>query len=98
MYELSLLQWPAMICTLTAAWFVTSRRSRRRHAGFWLFLFSNALWMAWGVSVHADTFVVLQICLGMVNIRGLHKTADNEGPRVVAGSCTVIEGHGHGKR
>lgn len=47
MDELRLLEWPAMVITMAAAWFLASRRSRRRHAGFWLFLFSNVLWMGW---------------------------------------------------
>jgi hypothetical protein len=31
-----LMQWPAMLLTLVAAWFVASRSERRRRWGFWL--------------------------------------------------------------
>ena len=78
MDELILLEWPAMVITMAAAWFLASRRSRRRHAGFWLFLFSNVLWMGWGVAMQADAFVVLQVCLGAISIRGLHKSSEGE--------------------
>ena len=37
------LQWPAMIVTLTAAWLVASRSSRKRTVGFWCFIASNIL-------------------------------------------------------
>ena len=74
---LSLIQWPAMLLTLAAVWLVASRRPRRRHTGFWLFLFSNVLWIAWGASMQADTFMVFQICLGALNIRGLHKSSES---------------------
>ena len=45
---LDLLQWPAMVVTLAAAWLVASKHRGRRHWGFWLFVLSNALWIAWG--------------------------------------------------
>jgi nitrate reductase gamma subunit len=32
-----LLQWPAMIVTVLAAWCVASRSAQRRRLGFWLF-------------------------------------------------------------
>lgn len=48
---LALLQWPAMLATLTAAWLVASQRSGRRSAGFWIYLLSNALWTVWGLQM-----------------------------------------------
>jgi hypothetical protein len=45
---LGLLQWPAMAVTLVAAWQVGSRARGRREAGFWCFVASNLLWVAWG--------------------------------------------------
>jgi len=67
---IELLQWPAMLVTVAAAWYVASRSAARRQAGFWLFLFSNTLWAIWGVSAHAYALVVLQACLAVTNIRG----------------------------
>jgi hypothetical protein len=67
---LDLLQWPAMVVTVTAAWFVASGSKHRRRIGFWVFLLSNVLWVTWGVYAHAYALVVLQVCLAAMNIRG----------------------------
>jgi len=67
---LNLLQWPAMLVTVIAAWFVASRSSSRRTFGFWLFLGSNLLWVVWGLQARAYALVALQICLAFMNIRG----------------------------
>lgn len=75
---LSLLQWPAMAVTVVAAWLVASTRPARRHAGFWLFLASNVLWVAWGWPARAYAVVVLQLCLAALNIRGAIKAARAE--------------------
>lgn len=68
-------QWPAMLVTVVAAWFVGSSRPLRRKAGFWLFLLSNLLWIIWGASTHAWALVILQVCLAATNIRGERKNA-----------------------
>jgi len=67
---IDLIQWPAMAVTVLAAWFVASKSRSRRLTGFWLFLGSNVLWIAWGLHAHAYALVVLQICLAATNIRG----------------------------
>ena len=67
------MQWPAMGVTVLAAWLVASSRPRRRCAGFWVFLLSNALWIAWGLHARADALIVLQLCLAAMNIRGASK-------------------------
>ena len=67
---LNLIQWPAMAVTLIAAWFVASRARGRRRAGFWLFLLSNALWIAWAIPAHAYALLVLQLGLAAMNVRG----------------------------
>jgi hypothetical protein len=72
---LDLIQWPAMAVTVMAAWFVASTRSHRRKLGFWLFLISNVLWIAWGWQARAYALIVLQIFLAAVNIRGERKNA-----------------------
>lgn len=64
------LQWPAMVVTVAAAWLVASRSERRRAVGFWMFLASNALWIAWGWHTQAWALVSLQACLAVMNIRG----------------------------
>jgi hypothetical protein len=67
---LDLIQWPAMVVTVMAAWFVASSRKQRRQIGFWVFLLSNALWIVWAVHAHAYALLILQLCLAGMNIRG----------------------------
>jgi hypothetical protein len=67
---LDLLQWPAMLVTVIAAWFVASSSNGRRKFGFRLFLASNLLWVVWGIPAHAYALVALQVCLALMNIRG----------------------------
>jgi hypothetical protein len=67
------IQWPAMAVTVAASWLVGSTHRRRRAAGFWLFLLSNALWVAWGWHADAPALVVLQVCLAAMNVRGVFK-------------------------
>jgi hypothetical protein len=65
-----LLQWPAMLMTVAAAWLVGSQRPVKRSIGFWIFLGSNLLWAIWGWHARAYALIVLQICLAVINIRG----------------------------
>jgi hypothetical protein len=67
------LQWPAMVATLLSAWLVASQSKRRRHWGFWIFLVSNVLWVAWAWYDHAYALVALQVGLAVLNIRGVSK-------------------------
>ena len=73
MEVLDLVQWPAMAVTVAAAWLVASTHRRRRFTGFWLFLLSNALWVAWGLHTDAYALILLQVCLAATNIRGALK-------------------------
>ena len=70
----SLIQWPAMVTSVIAAWLVASASESRRNHGFWIFLLSNALWIIWGWREGAWALVGLQVCLAALNIRGAHKT------------------------
>ena len=70
---LDLLQWPAMAVTVLAAWLVASQSKHRRGAGFWVFLASNVLWIAWGWHDGAHALIALQIALAALNIRGAFK-------------------------
>jgi len=70
---LDLVQWPAFAVTVLAAWLVASTHERRRLAGFWIFLLSNVLWIAWGVHTGAHALIALQVCLAVLNIRGAKK-------------------------
>jgi hypothetical protein len=73
MNYLNLVQWPAMLLTVAAAWLVGSRSPRKRNIGFWVFLTSNVLWVIWGWHAGAWALIVLQFCLAVLNIRGAKK-------------------------
>ncbi len=70
---LDLIQWPAMVVTVVAAWLVAATSTRKRLAGFWTFLVSNVLWIVWGVHTGAYALIALQVCLAAMNIRGANK-------------------------
>jgi hypothetical protein len=67
-----------MAVTVIAAWMVGSQRKFKRNWGFWLFLSSNALWIAWGWQDGAYALIVLQLCLAFLNIRGALKNRTPE--------------------
>ncbi|QKV52566.1 hypothetical protein HUK68_06380 [Comamonas antarctica] len=75
---LDLLQWPAFVASVAAAWLVASSSPERRNRGFWVFLFSNVLWSVWGIHTQAAALVALQLCLAAMNVRGLLKTGKEE--------------------
>ena len=60
---IDLLQWPAMLVTLVAAWLVGSLHRRKRNWGFWLFIASNVLWVAWAWHDRAWALIALQVGL-----------------------------------
>lgn len=70
---LDLMQWPAMVVTVAAAWLVGSRWRWRRILGFWCFLLSNLLWVAWGLHVGAWALILLQAALAVMNVRGIRR-------------------------
>jgi hypothetical protein len=76
---MDLVQWPAFVASVLAAWLVASNAKRRRNAGFWVFLLSNGLWVIWGLHTSAMALIALQLCLAALNIRGLFKTEDQAG-------------------
>ena len=71
----SLIQWPAMVASVTAAWLVASTNERKRTWGFWVFLLSNALWIVWGAHDKAYALILLQLALAVMNIRGVKKNS-----------------------
>jgi hypothetical protein len=79
---IDLLQWPAMIATVVAAWLVASQSRRRRNWGFWWFLGSNVLWAIWGWHANAWALIVLQVCLAALNVRGAKKNDPDAGRAV----------------
>lgn len=70
---LDLIQWPAMVVTILAAWLAGSQHKMGRMAGFGCFLLSNVLWVAWGWHAGAWALILLQVFLAATNIRGAKK-------------------------
>jgi len=70
---LNAVQWPAMLVTLIASWLVASQSKRKRNWGFWCFMASNVLWVAWGRHDHAYALIALQLGLFALNVRGAWK-------------------------
>ncbi len=70
---LDAVQWPAMIATLIAAWWVGCQTKRQRSLGFYCFILSNILWVIWGWHSQAYALIVLQAGLFAVNLRGKRK-------------------------
>ena len=77
---IDLLQWPAMVATLVAAWLVGSHLKVRRHWGFGCFILSNILWIVWGWYSAAYALIVLQIGLFVLNVRGARKNEPHNEP------------------
>lgn len=75
---IGLLQWPAMLATVLAAWLVGSNAKPRRNVGFWVFLASNVLWVVWGWHDGAYALIALQVALAALNIRGVSKTETSQ--------------------
>jgi len=71
---INLLQWPAMVFTIAAAWLVASTNLTLRNWGFWVFLLSNVLWVTWALHDDALALIALQLGLAAMNIRGAIKT------------------------
>ena len=72
-------QWPAMLVTLVAAWLVASQSRRKRSLGFWCFVASNVLWVAWGWHANAWALIALQFGLFALNLRGARKNEPRAG-------------------
>jgi hypothetical protein len=85
MEYLDLIQWPAMLVTILAAWMIGSLSEHRRKIGFWFFLLSNVLWIVWGVHDGAYALIALQVSLAVSNVRGLRKNEEAEQQKTGSG-------------
>lgn len=85
---LDLMQWPAMVVTMAAAWLIGSRLASGRNTGFWLFLLSNVLWIIWGWHANAHALIALQIGLAAINVRGAMKTEQQDEHKAGSGSTS----------
>ena len=83
---LDMVQWPAMVVSIVAAWSVASAIRRRREQGFWWFLASNVLWVIWGWHTGAWALIGLQFALAIMNVRGTQRnsTGKNDPGKTIA--------------
>ena len=70
---LGALQWPAMIIALIGAWYVGHAHPRARMWGFWGFLISNILWVAWALHNHAWGLLIMQALFIVTSARGIYQ-------------------------
>lgn len=68
---LDLLQWPALVLSLTGAWFVSGATAHMRIIGFALFLGSNVLWLLWAGGASAWAVVIANLFYLFTSIRGI---------------------------
>ena len=90
--QLDWIQWPAFASSVAAAYLVASNIRTRRNKGFWIFLLSNLLWVAWGIPSHAWALIALQVCLAVLNIRGLLKTEPEQQAGAQSARSNLPEG------
>lgn len=72
----SYLEWPAMVVTLAAAWWMGSKKPEKRILAFWLLIGGNAMWIAWGWGDEAWALIALNVGLLALNVRGIIKNED----------------------
>lgn len=92
------LQWPAMAATLVASWMVASQRKRKRNLGFWLFILSNVLWLAWGWHTKAWALMALQLGLFAMNLRAARKNDPDQDTGDAQPAAAEPSGGGRGPR
>jgi hypothetical protein len=74
-----MLQWPAMVISLAAAWWMGSRRPGKRIVAFGLLILGNLMWIAWGWGEDARALIALNVGLMALNVRGILKNEDADG-------------------
>ena len=72
----ALLEWPAMAVTLAAAWWMGSKKPKKRILAFGLLIVGNLMWIGWGWGDEAWALIALNVGLLALNIRGIIKNED----------------------
>jgi hypothetical protein len=88
-----LLQWPAMVITVIAAWLVGSASRASAPSASGASSRATCLWVVWGLHDHAYALVALQFFLAAINARGSTRTSEARRPRRTPagrrGSCAA---------
>lgn len=72
----ALLEWPAMIISLLAAYLLGSQKAEKRVWAFWMLTAGNVMWIAWGWGADAWALIALNLGLMMLNLRAIRKNED----------------------
>lgn len=67
------LEWPAMVISLAAAWWLGSKKPEKRIIAFSLLIVGNLMWIAWGWGDEAWALIALNVGLMALNIRAIIK-------------------------
>jgi hypothetical protein len=66
-----LIQWTGALVALVGSFLVGCGDPRERFWGFWLFLFSNVLWILWARRHAAWGLLVMQLAFCVTSVRGI---------------------------
>lgn len=69
----SYLEWPAMAISLAAAWWMGSKKAKKRIVAFCMLSVGNLMWIAWGWGDGAWALIALNVGLLALNVRGIIK-------------------------
>lgn len=72
----ALLEWPAMLISLAAAWWMGSTKAKKRIVAFVLLIVGNLMWIAWGWGEGAWALIALNVGLMGLNVRAIMKNED----------------------
>lgn len=75
----ALLEWPAMLISLAAAWWMGSTKAKKRIVAFVLLIVGNLMWIAWGWGEGAWALIALNVGLMGLNVRAIMKNEDEVG-------------------
>lgn len=67
------LEWPAMLVSLVAAYWMGSKKADKRVVAFWMLTVGNVMWIAWGWGEGAWALIALNVGLMALNVRGIMK-------------------------
>ena len=68
---LAYLEWPAMLITLAAAWWMGSTKPLKRIVAFCMLIVGNLMWIGWGWGDEAWALIALNVGLLALNVRAI---------------------------
>ena len=77
---LAYLEWPAMLITLAAAWWMGSTKPQKRIVAFSMLIVGNLMWIGWGWGDEAWALIALNVGLLALNVRASLKNEEEVKP------------------